>query len=143
PYLQKIEPMDLVHEPGTKSVYSDLGEILLGEILERVAGQDLESFARDRILGPLGMKDTTYRPGPALLPRIAPTENDPWRGRVLRGEVHDENAYALGGVAPHAGLFSTAPDLARFAQMLLDGGVLEHRRIVSRETVEKFTQKAG
>ena len=142
-YLEKIEAMDLVYEPGTKSVYSDLGEILLGEILERVAGQDLESFARDRILGPLGMKDTTYRPGPALLPRIAPTENDPWRGRVLRGEVHDENAYALGGVAPHAGLFSTAPDLARFAQMLLDGGVLEHRRIVSRETVEKFTQKAG
>ncbi len=68
----------------------------------------------------------------ALLPRIAPTENDPWRGRVLRGEVHDENAFALGGVAPHAGLFSTAPDLARFAQMLLNGGVYEHHRIVSR-----------
>src|SRR5206468_2414260 len=111
--LRRILAMDLVYERGAKSVYSDLGVILLGEILERVAGQDLESFARARVLGPLGMKDTTYRPGPELLPRIAPTENDPWRGHVLRGEVHDENAAALGGVAPHAGLFSTASDLAR------------------------------
>ena len=142
-YVRRILAMDLVYEPGTKSVYSDLGVILLGEILERVAGQDLESFARARVLGPLGMKDTTYRPGPELRPRIAPTENDPWRGHVLRGEVHDENAAALGGVAPHAGLFSTASDLARFAQMLLDGGVFEHQRIVSRETVERFTKRAG
>jgi CubicO group peptidase (beta-lactamase class C family) len=142
-YLRRILAMDLVYEPGAKSVYSDLGVILLGEILERVAGQDLESFARARVLGPLGMKDTTYRPGPELLPRIAPTENDPWRGHVLRGEVHDENAAALGGVAPHAGLFSTASDLARFAQMLIGGGVFEHQRIVSRETVERFTKRAG
>jgi len=142
-YVKRIDAMDLVYEPGTKSVYSDLGVILLGEILERVAGQDLDTFARTRILGPLGMKDTTYRPGRELLPRIAATENDPWRGHVLRGEVHDENAAALGGIAPHAGLFGTAPDLARFAQMLLDGGVLGHQRIVSRETVEKFTLKAG
>jgi beta-N-acetylhexosaminidase len=142
-YLKRIEAMDLVYEPGTKSVYSDLGVILLGEILERVAGQDLDSFARARIFEPLGMKDTTYRPGPALLPRIAPTENDPWRGHVLKGEVHDENAAALGGVAPHAGLFATAGDLARFAQMLLDGGVLEHKRIVSRETLDRFTRPAG
>jgi CubicO group peptidase (beta-lactamase class C family) len=142
-YVRRIVEMPLAYEPGTKSVYSDLGVILLGEILERVAGQDLATFARTRILGPLGMKDTTYKPGPELLPRIAPTENDPWRGHVLRGEVHDENAAALGGIAPHAGLFGTAPALARFAQMLLDGGVLEHHRIVSRETVEKFTQVAG
>lgn len=142
-YLKRITAMDLVYEPGTKSVYSDLGVILLGEILERVAGQDIESFARTRILDPLGMKETTYRPGPALLARIAPTENDPWRGHVLKGEVHDENAAALGGVAPHAGLFGTAGDLARFAQMLLDGGVLEHKRIVSRETLERFTRPAG
>jgi CubicO group peptidase (beta-lactamase class C family) len=89
------------------------------------------------------MKETTYRPGPELLPRIAPTEDDPWRGRVLRGEVHDENAFALGGVAPHAGLFGTAGDLARFAQMLLYGGVFEHQRIVSRETLERFTRRCG
>jgi beta-N-acetylhexosaminidase len=142
-YLRRVTSMDLVYEPGTKSVYSDLGVLLLGEILERVAGQDIESFARARIFGPLRMKDTTYRPGPELLPRIAPTENDPWRGHVLRGEVHDENAAALGGVAPHAGLFGTAGDLARFAQMLLGGGVFEHQRIVSRETLDKFTKRAG
>ena len=140
-YLHSIEAMELLYEPGTKSVYSDLSEILLGEILERVAGQDLESFAKERIFEPLGMKDTTFRPGAALRSRIAPTENDPWRGRVLRGEVHDENAFAMGGVAPHAGLFGTAEDVARFAQMLLYGGVFEHKRIVSRETVEKFTKR--
>ena len=79
----------------------------------------------------------------ALVSRIAPTEQDPWRGRLIRGEVHDENAFALGGVAPHAGLFGTASDLARFAQMLLNGGVYDHHRIVSREVVEKFTRPAG
>jgi beta-N-acetylhexosaminidase len=142
-YLARIQAMELVYEPGTRSVYSDLGVILLGEILERVAGEGLDPLARRRILTPLGMKDTLYRPPPALLPRIAPTEQDPWRGRLLRGEVHDENAFALGGVAPHAGLFGTARDLARFAQMLLNGGVLEHHRIVSRETVDRFTRPAG
>jgi beta-N-acetylhexosaminidase len=142
-YLQRILAMDLAYEPGTKSVYSDLGVILLGEVLERVAGESIESFAKKRVLEPLGMKDTTYQPPPALLPRIAPTELDPWRGRVLIGQVHDENAFALGGVAPHAGLFGTAPDLARFAQMLLNGGVLDHHRIVSRATVERFTKRAG
>jgi CubicO group peptidase (beta-lactamase class C family) len=96
-----------------------------------------------RVLEPLGMKDTSYHPAPSLLPRIAPTEFDPWRGRVVIGQPHDENAYALGGVAPHAGLFGTAPDLARFAQMLLNGGVLDHQRIVSRATVERFTRRAG
>src|SRR5262249_59515236 len=120
---------DLVSERGTKWLYSDLGEIFLGEILERVAGEPLDRFARRHVLDPLGMKDTLDRPGPELLPRIAPTEQDPWRGRLLRGEVHDENAYAMGGIAPHAGLFGTAPDLARFAQMMLNGGVSAQRRI--------------
>jgi beta-glucosidase-like glycosyl hydrolase/CubicO group peptidase (beta-lactamase class C family) len=142
-FLERIEATDLVYEPGTKSLYSDLGELLLGEILERVAGEPLDAFARRRIFEPLGMQDTGYRPAAALLPRIAPTENDPWRGRLLRGEVHDENAFALGGVAPHAGLFGSAPDLARFAQMLLNGGVYDNHRIVSRAAVERFTRRAG
>jgi beta-N-acetylhexosaminidase len=142
-YLQRIQAMDLVYEPGTKSVYSDLGLLLLGEVLERVAGEGLQDFARRRVLEPLGMRDTGYRPAPELLPRITPTEQDAWRGRLLRGEVHDENASALNGVAPHAGLFGTAPDLARFAQMLLNGGVYDHQRIVSREVVERFTRPAG
>jgi CubicO group peptidase (beta-lactamase class C family) len=142
-YRERIEALGLEYEPGTASVYSDPGIILLGEILERVAGEPLDAFAQKRILEPLGMKDTRYRPGPELLPRIAPTERDPWRGRMLRGEVHDENAFAMGGVAPHAGLFGTTPDLARFAQMLLNRGVFEHHRIVSRAVVEQFTRKAG
>jgi CubicO group peptidase (beta-lactamase class C family) len=142
-YLERILEMDLDYEPGTRSQYSDLGIILLAEVFERVAGEPLEAVARRRIFEPLGMADTRYRPPVALRPRIAPTERDPWRGRVLVGEVHDENAFALGGVAPHAGLFSTAGDLARFAQALLNGGELEGRRLVSRATVERFTHRAG
>jgi len=142
-YLERIVAMDLAYEPGAKSVYSDLGVILLGDILERVGGAPFEKLARRRVFEPLGMKDARYRPPAELLARIAPTENDPWRGRVVRGEVHDENALALGGVAPHAGLFATASDLAHLAEMLLDGGSFGGRRIVSRATVELFTARAG
>jgi beta-N-acetylhexosaminidase len=141
-YLKRIESMDLVYEPGTKSLYSDLGIFLLGQILERVAGESLDAFATRRIFEPLGMTETLYLPGPALRARIAPTERDPWRGRLLQGEVDDENAFALGGVAPHAGLFGTARDLAQFAQMMLNGGVYDHHRIVSREVLERFTRRA-
>jgi CubicO group peptidase (beta-lactamase class C family) len=142
-YLERIVAMDLAYQPGTKAVYSDLGLILLGDVVERLGGAPLDELARKRVTGPLGMRDTRYLPPKALAPRIAPTENDPWRGRVLRGEVHDENAAALGGVAPHAGLFGTAPDLARFASMLLDEGRGPGRRLVSRATVELFTERAG
>jgi CubicO group peptidase (beta-lactamase class C family) len=138
-YVERIQALDLVYSPGSRSVYSDLGIILLGEVLEQAAGQPLEAFVRERVLDPLGMRDTTFRPPAELRPRIAPTEFDAWRGRLIQGEVHDENAFAMGGVAPHAGLFGTAGDLARFAQMMLNGG----RPIISRETVELFTRKAG
>jgi beta-glucosidase-like glycosyl hydrolase/CubicO group peptidase (beta-lactamase class C family) len=138
-YVRRIVSMDLKHEPGEKALYSDLGLILLGEILQRVAGEPLDAFARKRIFEPLGMKDTFYRPGKELRPRIAPAEVVAERGGLVHGAVHDENAMALGGVAPHAGLFGTAPDLARFAQMMLNGGVFEHQRIVSRATLERFT----
>jgi len=142
-FLERIYAMDLVYPPGTETKYSDLGVMLLGEILERVSGQPLPELLAERLFEPLGMTDTGWRPAPALLSRIAPTERDPWRGRIVRGEVHDENAAALGGVAPHAGLFSTAPDLARFAQMLLWKGVYGHDRLIRRETVEEFTRPAG
>lgn len=142
-YLDRIYAMDLVAEPGTTTKYSDLGILLLGEILERVAGRPLDELVRERLFEPLGMSETDWLPPAAWRPRIAPTEIDPWRGRLLRGEVHDENAHALGGVAPHAGLFSTAGDLARFAQMLLWQGVYDHRRIVRSATVEAFTRPAG
>jgi len=142
-FLQKVVAMDLAYPPGTKSVYSDLGFFLLGEVLERVAGEPLDAFVTRRVFEPLGMKSTMFCPSRDLVSCIPPTERDAWRGRVVQGEVHDENAFALGGVAPHAGLFSTAGDLARFAQMLLDGGVYDHRRIVSRATVDRFTRPAG
>jgi CubicO group peptidase (beta-lactamase class C family) len=143
PYLERIQAMDLVYPTGSRSTYSDLGMILLGEILERAAGQPLETFVRTRVLDPLEMRGTLFLPPAALLPRIAPTEIDPWRGRLVHGEVHDENAFAMGGVAPHAGLFGTAGDLARFARMLLNRGTLDGRRIMSRQTVDLFTRRAG
>ncbi len=142
-FVERIQAMDLVYPTGSRSTYSDPGVILLGEILERVAGRPLEAFVRERVFAPLGMRETLFKPPIELQPRIAPTEFDPWRRRLVHGEVHDENAFAMGGVAPHAGLFGTAGDLARFAQMMLNGGVLEGRRIVSRETVELFTRRAG
>ncbi len=142
-FAERIQAMDLEYPTGSRSVYSDPGIILLGEILEQAAGQPLEAFVRERIFEPLGMRDTLFRPPAELRSRIAPTEIDPWRGRLIHGEVHDENAFALGGVAPHAGLFGTAGDLSRFAQMLLNGGISNGRRIVSRETVELFTRRAG
>jgi CubicO group peptidase (beta-lactamase class C family) len=116
---------------------------LLGEVLERAAGRDLEELTRSEILEPLGMTETMFHPPASLLGRIAPTEKDPWRGRVVQGEVHDENAYAMGGVAPHAGLFSTGSDLAKFAQMMLNGGVYGSHRILRRSTIERFTRRAG
>ncbi len=142
-FLDRIYGMDLVYPPGTETKYSDLGILLLGEILERAGGRPLPELAATRLFLPLGMTDTGWRPAPELLSRIAPSERDPWRGRIVHGEVHDENAAALGGIAPHAGLFSTAPDLARFAQMLLWKGVYGHHRIVRRETIELFTRPAG
>jgi CubicO group peptidase (beta-lactamase class C family) len=139
-YVERIRSMDLTYPPGSRSVYSDPGVILLGEILEQIAGEPLDAFVRKRVFEPLGMKDTMYRPPPELLPRIAPTEFDPWRGRLVHGEVHDENTFAMGGIAPHAGLFGTAGDLSRFAQMMLKGSI---GGMVSPETIELFTRKAG
>jgi serine-type D-Ala-D-Ala carboxypeptidase len=109
--------------PGTREVYSDLGAIILTQILETLYHDRLDSILGQRVFRPLGMSSTGYRPGPELQPRIAPTELDPWRGRVLRGEVHDENAAAMEGVSGHAGLFSTAEDLLTFAEWMLEQGV--------------------
>jgi beta-N-acetylhexosaminidase len=132
------EPLD--YEPGTKEVYSDLGIILMAEIIERLTGRTLDDLARAYIFSPLGMKDTTFRPAKNLWPWIAPTEFDRnLRDRLVQGEVHDENAFTMGGVSGHAGVFSTAPDLAAFCQMLLNGGVYAHRRILKRATIAQFT----
>ena len=107
--------------PGSRLVYSDLGAIILTQAVEGAFGRRLDSLLAARVFGPLGMTSTRFLPPADWLPRIAPTELDPWRGRVLRGEVHDENASRLGGVSGHAGLFSSAEDLMRFGEWLLAG----------------------
>src|ERR1700726_4782848 len=138
--LKKIFAEPLEYEPGTKEIYSDLGIILMAEIIERLTGRTLDDVAKTYILNPLAMKDTMFRPPKALWPGIAPTEIDNnLRHRLVQGEVHDENAFAIGGVSGHAGLFSTAPDLAAFCQMLLNGGSYAHHRILRRATVAQFT----
>jgi beta-glucosidase-like glycosyl hydrolase/CubicO group peptidase (beta-lactamase class C family) len=137
--LQKIYAMPLEYAPGSRSVYSDLGMILLGEVITRACGHPLDEFLTERLFAPLGMFSTRYRPPATLREKIAPTENDPWRGRVIRGEVHDENASAMGGVAGHAGIFSTSEDLSIFAQMMLNRGMYDHRRYFKSETVDRFT----
>ncbi len=139
--LQRILQLPLEYRPGSRSVYSDLGFMLLGAVVEKTLGDSLDNLARERIFRPLGMRRTCFRPPSDWMPRIAPTETDPWRQRLLRGEVHDENAYAMGGVAAHAGLFGTAADLAVFCQALLNGGVYDHGRIVKRSTLETFTRR--
>lgn len=105
--------------PGVRYVYSDIGAMLLAQSVEAVYHQRIDSLLEQRVFGPLGMTDTRYLPPAAWIPRIAPTELDPWRGHMIRGEVHDENAARLGGVSGHAGLFSSARDLVRFADYLL------------------------
>ena len=133
-----VEPLD--NEPGAKEVYSDLGIILMAEIIERLTGKTLDTLAREYIFSPLAMFSTSYNPAKKLWPSIAPTEMDTqYRHRQLQGEVHDENAAAIGGVSGHAGVFSTAPDLASFCQMLLNGGVYAHQRILRRATISEFT----
>ena len=126
--------------PGARFVYSDINFILLGELVHRLSGQTLSDYARDHIFQPLGMQDTMFQPPAALAPRIAPTERVTNDSPPLRGVVHDPTARNMGGVAGHAGVFSTARDLARFAQMMLNGGELDGVRIVSAATIQKFTE---
>lgn len=130
--------------PGLRFVYSDINFILMGEIVRRLSGKMLNDFARENIFEPLGMRDSAFLPARDLIPRIAPTEIDPATGQPLRGSVHDDTSRYMGGVAGHAGLFTTAEDLAKFAQMLLNRGEAEGgTRVFSPATVEKFTSPAS
>jgi uncharacterized protein YbbC (DUF1343 family)/CubicO group peptidase (beta-lactamase class C family) len=141
--------------PGTRFVYSDINYIALGEVVHRVSGLMLDEFARRNIFLPLGMRDTGFNPSPSLRARIAPTEKR--RGQMnylgdsganagaegeqwLRGQVHDPTSFRMNGVAGHAGLFSTANDLAIFCQMLLNGGVYNGARILSPMTIATMTR---
>lgn len=160
--LRALASEGLAHAPGSKFVYSDIGFIVLGEIIERVSGRRLDQFFAQEIATPLGMRDSAFRrvdpsglaSDEAALARMAPTERirgqqsylgSSFQGpaaqgqRMLRGQVHDPTAHRMSGVAGHAGLFSTADDLARFAQMVLNGGALEGRRLLSAASIARMT----
>lgn len=126
--------------PGVRFLYSDLGFILLGQLVERVSGEPLNQYVQQHVFGPLAMTDTRYLPPARWRSHIAPTEIDAWRQRHLRGEVHDENASRLEGVSGHAGLFSSARDLARFARVYLNGGLLDGVRVFEPAAVSAFTR---
>jgi serine-type D-Ala-D-Ala carboxypeptidase len=139
---QQVIATHLYYRPNALFEYSDLGADMLAFIAERVSGQPLDRFLQERVFGPLGMHDTEFLPDSSLHDRIAPSESWSRRGYPLRGEVDDDNAHAMGGIAGHAGLFSSASDLAIFAQMLLNGGTYNGVRIVSDSTVKRFTTRA-
>jgi uncharacterized protein YbbC (DUF1343 family)/CubicO group peptidase (beta-lactamase class C family) len=131
--LKMVMDAKPVDPPGTRFVYSDINFETLGFLVEKVSGLPLNEYAEKNIFAPLGMTSTTFLPPSKWLPRIAPTEYDE-SGKMLRGTVHDPTARRMGGVAGHAGLFSTADDLAKFAQQLLSGG-----KILSRSAIEKMS----
>ena len=139
--LEEALALPLDDLPGRKTVYSDIGFILLGAIVEQAAGQSLDAYCDKELLAPLGMKETRFNPPQELWDRIAPTEQDnEFRKRLIRGEVHDENSWVMGGVAGHAGLFGTAAELAAFCRMLLAGGRVKERQILKPETIAEFTR---
>jgi len=127
--------------PGAKMVYSDIGAWTLGKVLEKVTGQKLDEYLHSHVFELARMHETMYNPPASLLPRIAPTEFDPKRGGLVRGKVHDERAYYLGGVSAHAGVFSSAHDLTLFAQMYLNHGVAEGTPVLPQKEIEVFTTR--
>jgi len=136
--LREAFAVPLKHGPGTHAEYSDIGFILLGIAIERISGESLDSFCRREVFGLLGMADTAFNPPAAGRDRTAPTAEDrAFRKRTIQGEVQDENASVMSGVAGHAGVFSTAADLATFANAMLDGG----DPIVRRGTIDLFTRR--
>src|SRR5690606_20349557 len=161
-FLRAMNERPLAYAPGDSTIYSDWDLILTGWIVEEITGQPLDVFLDERVWKPLGMRDTgfnplaatavpagehctvTHRAGHPLLARIAATEQDTvYRHRPIHGIVHDENACALGGVAGHAGLFSSARDLSVFAQMMLNGGQYNGVRIVDANTIARWTTRQG
>lgn len=135
--LGRIAEERPVREPGTATIYSDINFQVLGELVQRASGLPLDVYCERFIFEPLGMKDTGFCPPPSLRDRIAPTGLR--QGAPIAGTVHDPTACRMGGVAGNAGLFGTADDLARFAQMMLRGGTLDGARILAAETVAMMT----
>jgi len=140
-YLQRINAKPVVTPPGKVYTYSDWNMIVLQQVLERLSGKPLDVLVTERVFAPLGMHDTMFNPPDSLKPRIAPTEIQEFRGGQVWGVVHDENAWALGGVAGHAGLFASARDLGLFVTMLLNGGEYNGVRILRPETIARWTAR--
>ena len=140
-YLKAINARPLAHPPGTHTEYIDWNLILLQLVVERVTGEPLDEFLHKRVFGPLAMRETRFNPPESLRARVAPTEVQAFRGGQVWGVVHDENAWSLGGVAGHAGLFSSARDLAVFATMMLNGGEYGGVRILRPETIARWTRR--
>jgi len=129
-------------EPGTKTLYSDLGMIVLGKVIEEVSNKSFDEFCNEEIFIPLKMNDTFFNPPDSLKDRIPPTENDNyWRMKLIKGEVHDENSSLLGGLAGHAGLFSNACDIARLLEMIMNKGKVDNNQLIKKETLALFTTK--
>lgn len=139
--VQEICDTDLVYPTGSKTVYSDLGMILMQRILETITQKPLDLLVRENITLPLGMKRTFYNPERGILNEVVPTEYSDFHKALVRGFVHDENTYVMGGVSGHAGLFSTVEDLSIFCQMFLNGGIYDYNRILKPETIKLFTSK--
>ena len=135
--MKRVAELELEAEPGARFKYSDVGFIVLGELVERISGNPLDEFARTHVFEPLGMADSGFRPADTLKPRTAPTGQ--CDGKWLVGEVHDPRSATMGGVAGHAGLFGTADDLARYTRMLLRGGELDGKRVLSPLGVRLMT----
>lgn len=140
--LNEIYSSELEYITGEKMVYSDLGIITLGKIIEKVSGKSLDLFCTDEIFIPLKMNSTFYNPNDSVKKLCAPTEIDNyWRMKTLQGEVHDETAALLNGVAGHAGLFSTANDIAKLMTVLMNKGRVDNEQFIKQSTVEYFTRK--
>lgn len=139
--VAQLARLPLLSTPGHRFLYSDVNFILLSEMVRRVSGKSLDRLAHQVIFQPLGMADTMFNPPPHLIPRIAPTEVRD--GRWLRGKVHDTNAYLMGGSAGHAGLFGTADDLARFSQMVLNGGRHGGVQVFKEATIQAMISPYG
>jgi len=134
---ERLFALEPVTKPGSKFSYSDVNYILLGNVVETVSALPLDEFTHKYVFAPLGLDETTFKPEGKLKERAAPTEKR--EGAWIAGTVHDPRSFALGGVAGHAGLFSTGDDLAVFAQMLLQGGLYDGKRVLKAETVKRMT----
>jgi len=140
--IKEIYSSELEYKTGEKTVYSDLGIITLGKIIEKVSGKSLDIFCKDEIFDPLKMNSTFFNPNDSLKKLCAPTEIDNyWRMKTLQGDVHDETSAMLNGVAGHAGLFSIADDIAKLMSVLLNKGKLNQRQFIKQSTIELFTKR--